>query len=521
MNHKEKIQQLLATKPGLKAQQIAAELGLEKARVATALYEFPVGEMVQDSTYRWWPRTRETPGETDRAAAAPHPFLSRLCRYYLDCLSRESGAGISIPSATEDVEYVSLAGLPFAHAPEPANQRAIRRIVQKVRRERGQLALYIGYAVRVRLVRTREQEETRLEPVLLYPIEEAAEDVMRPASGIPMFNLEVLKNLPAVDSGNIIDEAIALSEELGLANSDEDLPQWDEIVFRLQHRRPDWDWKEALNPYALSSDPCMAELSSPGIYNRAMLFAGTRSPFTYGLEMELRKLAQLDEEAVRDTALGLWLCGGNIETPIPEDRPILEVLPLNTEQRQAVVQGLGAPLTVVTGPPGTGKSQVVTSVLVNQAWHGGSVLFSSRNNHAVDVVESRVNALGPSPLLLRLGKDEHHAQLAQHLTATLAESSSPDDSKGYAWQKEAHEEMRGRYMAVQDQIAAVVALRNRVDELERAAEPARVLFSQDRFVEFRTFDADAVRSRLAALSAALDAARKRPSLPWSDWCGSP
>ncbi len=92
-----------------------------------------------------------------------------------------------------------------------------------------------------------------------------------------------------------------------------------------------------------------------------------------------------------------------METPPPEDHPLLEVVPLNAEQRQAVVQGLSAPLTVVTGPPGTGKSQVVLSLLVNAAWQGGSVLFSSKNNHAVDVVESRVNELGPVPLLLRLG----------------------------------------------------------------------------------------------------------------------
>lgn len=511
MSDKERIRQLLVEKPGLRAQQIATELGLEKSHVATALYGLN-NEIVQDSTYRWWPRTTQPTAAA--AATAAYPFLSRLCRYYLDCLSHESGTGISIPSAAEDAEYVSLPTLPFSPTPDASlNQRAVRRILQKVRRERGQLALYIGYAVRLRTVITRETSETRLEPVLLYPIDEAAEEDLRPVSGIPMFNLEVLKNLPAIDSGNIVDEAIQLSDELGLANTDEDLPQWDEIIFRLRHRRPEWDWKEHLNPYELSKEPRLSELTSPGIYNRAMLFAGTRSPFTYGLEIELRKLAQLDEAAVRDTALGLWLRAGDIETPLPQDRPILEVLALNTEQRQAVVQGLSAPLTVVTGPPGTGKSQVVTSLLVNQAWYGGNVLFSSRNNHAVDVVETRVNALGPSPLLLRLGKDEHHAQLAAHLTATLAESSSADDSTSYAWQKEAHEEMRARFAAVQQQIAAVVALRNRVDELERAAEPARVVFSCERFVGFRTLDANGIRSRIAALSLALDSARETAQPP--------
>ena len=514
MSPAKKIQQLLSDKPGLKTQQIATELGLDKSEVAAALYGSAKGEIVQDSSYRWWPAVRGT--RAKESPATRHKLLSQLCRYYLDCLSREGGSGFSIPAAAEDAEYVSLGELPFVrplavsvHAPS-ATDRAARRMVQKVRREPGQLALYVGYGVRVRTVHSRDQEETRLEPVLLYPIEETEDhsELLRPASGIPQFNLEVLKRLPSVDSGNLIDEAIQLSEELGLANSDDDVPQWDEIVFRLRHRRPDWDWKEELNPYTLSQGVRLAELSAPGIYNRAMLFAGARSPFTYGLEMELRKLAQCDEEAVRDTALGLWLRGGDTDAPATEDRPILEILPLNTEQRQAVVQGLGAPLTVVTGPPGTGKSQVVTSLLINQAWHGASVLFSSRNNHAVSVVESRVNDLGPAPLLLRLGKEEHHAQLARDLTATLAESSSADDATGYEWHEEEHARMRARYAAVQGQIAEVVSLRNQVDELERAAEPARTLFLGDAFAALRTVDCEAVRRRVGVLSAAIEAAKE-------------
>jgi hypothetical protein len=161
---------------------------------------------------------------------------------------------------------------------------------------------------------------------------------------------------------------------------------------------------------------------------------------------------------------------------------------------------------VVTGPPGTGKSQVVTSLLVNQSWHGGSVLFSSKNNHAVNVVETRVNDLGPSPLLLRLGKEEHHIRIAQQLTAGLAESSSADDAAGYTWKMEAHEETRAAFKAVQDQIASVVSLRNLVDELERTAEPARGLFRHDRFAGFRSLDAEGIRQRLKLLSTALEAA---------------
>jgi very-short-patch-repair endonuclease len=403
-----------------------------------------------------------------------------------------------------------------------ATDRALKKLVQKVRREQGQLTLYIGYAVRLRPLFVRNQDEMRIEPVLLYPIEERPDEPgapLRPSSGIPLFNMEVLKTLPAADSGNLIDEAIHLAEELGLANLEDELPDWDEIVLRLQRCRPEWDWREPLDPYGISNAVPLAELNVPGIYNRAVLFAGTRSPYTYGLEIELRKLMQLDEAAVRDTALGQWLRGENPDSAPAEDRPILEVLPLNTEQRQAVVQGLSAQLTVVTGPPGTGKSQVVTSLLANQAWLESSVLFSSKNNHAVDVVESRINDLGPYPLLLRLGKEEHHARVAQHLTSGLAESSSPDAAARYDWLKRAHQRDCDRFAAVQRQIAAVMALRNSVDEAERSAEPARALFGDQRFAAVRSGDLDGVRRRLPVLTGALDAARESSRTAMGRWLG--
>src|SRR5207344_1690826 len=113
------------------------------------------------------------------------------------------------------------------------------------------------------------------------------------------------------------------------------------------------------------------------------------SPYTQGLETELKSLSEATDEKLRDTALGRWL---SAEIPagtpsMPESDPLIEVLPMNTEQRTAIRAALTATHTVVTGPPGTGKSQVVTNMLVNAAWLGMKVLFASKNNKAVDVVE--------------------------------------------------------------------------------------------------------------------------------------
>lgn len=507
MSPVDEIRALLERSPGLKAQEIAGELGLDKAQVTTALHYSLANEVSQDNAYRWWLVRSASHQEAAAQPVGPRTFLRDLCRYYLACLSLESSTGISIPAA-DTGGYVPLRNLPFCPSGGLlSTDRTVKRQLQKVRRERGQLTLYVGYAVQVRAVRLRNEEETRLQPVLLYPIEEIPDPAtgqLRPTSGVPLFNLEVLRALPAVDSGSVIDEAIQLSEELGLANLEDDLPPWDEVILRLQRCRPDWEWQEDLNPYALSEGAPLHELA-PGIYNRALLFAGTRSPFTYGLEVELRKLAQMDQASLQPSALAGWLKAENLEAPLPEDQPILEIVPLNSEQRQAVLQGLSAPLTVVTGPPGTGKSQLVSSLLANMAWQGRSVLFASKNNHAVDVVESRVNELGPYPLLLRLGKEEHQLRIAQHLTSALAASASADDAVRYDWLARSHEEDRSRFLAVQEEIASVVALRNAADELEHASEPARSLFGQEGFSRMRTFDAEGARARLRVLDRALAA----------------
>lgn len=70
---------------------------------------------------------------------------------------------------------------------------------------------------------------------------------------------------------------------------------------------------------------------------------------------------------------------------------VLPFAPLNAAQERAVGAMLaGRPVTVVSGPPGCGKSQVVVSLLLNAWARGESVLFASNNNQAVKVVEDRL-----------------------------------------------------------------------------------------------------------------------------------
>src|SRR5690606_14576081 len=257
--------------------------------------------------------------------------------------------------------------------------------------------------VRLRQHRPARWEGFFVEPVLMWPV--LLPELNREAPSIdeqaPLLNAKFLRSVAMGDGMQLAEEAAQLSEELGLGVPVADLPEIDELVERLVRIRPDWDWQEEIEPSACRAAPSLAELSAPGIYNCAVIIPSERSPYTQGLETELKSLSDLPEEQLRGTVLGRWLAA---EAPVPtadapDSDPLIEVLPMNTEQRAAVRAALTASHTVVTGPPGTGKSQVVTNILVNAAWRGMKVLFASKNNKAVDVVEARVNGLGNRPVL--------------------------------------------------------------------------------------------------------------------------
>src|SRR5690606_5065927 len=88
--------------------------------------------------------------------------------------------------------------------------------------------------------------------------------------------------------------------------------------------------------------------------------------------------------------------------PLPDKRLLAEFALLNDEQRDAVRFALHHDLTVMTGPPGTGKSLTVRHVMAGMALEGRSVLFASRNHQAIEAVEPELNALvEPECLVLR------------------------------------------------------------------------------------------------------------------------
>lgn len=92
-----------------------------------------------------------------------------------------------------------------------------------------------------------------------------------------------------------------------------------------------------------------------------------------------------------------------------EEDKLVQVVPMDENQRRAVAAILNNRVSVVTGPPGCGKTQLILNLMANALLCGKRVLVASKNNKAVDNVKDRFADFDPLGCCQRFGTK---AQLA-------------------------------------------------------------------------------------------------------------
>lgn len=175
---------------------------------------------------------------------------------------------------------------------------------------------------------------------------------------------------------------------------------------------------EPLDVSALSEQSVMQALR-PGAHNAAVLLAtGAERSMTDALVQNLLDMSTRVRE-IPGTALGALLGDGDESTEDPAP-VVVAAGPCNESQELVVSSAMTRALTVATGPPGTGKSEVVTAVVTTCVAAGLSVLVASTNNEAVNVVAERCDDIAPG-LMMRTGNAEALEREAAKLEQLLGE----------------------------------------------------------------------------------------------------
>ncbi len=225
-----------------------------------------------------------------------------------------------------------------------------------------------------------------------------------------------------------------------------------------------WLWSAA-QATGLPVDAVASDRRSPGdrvvLVPEAALFV-VRDVFGAGLADSLRSWAARDLSGTalaalydsRDEGSGK---AGRRGAP---GGPVLSPLPLSQAQAEVVARVRDAPITVVSGPPGNGKSHTVVAAALEVVHRGGSVLVATQSPHAAEVL-ARLLERYPGPVPVLFGDAGRRESLAADLTAGLDEGASDDDLRADA------EAVRRAHDAVRDIRAGLTAA---LDLEDRAAE---------------------------------------------------
>lgn len=373
----------------------------------------------------------------------------RLCQYYAECVRLDQGTTIHGKDDDENKKFVCLSGsLGWPETTQPPELAVTipsgwSEFVQGAKKASH---LFLGAPLnRFKWRDTSSGDHVVfVSPVFLAPVEFEIEHTdlhLRLLGPIRINDGWLEKRLSNVDDRRVFLELCGLDLDESDQTGDEPFYRSFRPFCELLNRfYPDW-CREPLEVRRLTTGTSMRQLRQDGIYNRAALFLPGKWRYTERLHKELLDLAwrtpdeDLDRTALRHVfphktpqktrrpVLGRDTFPDTppVENPLTWHTPkanapglvtsleslayLASVEPMNDEQFLACRAGTEDDLSVVAGPPGTGKSRVVQAILGQAALAGRSALFASRNHQALEAVVPRLNALvEPAQVILRLSR---------------------------------------------------------------------------------------------------------------------
>jgi len=148
---------------------------------------------------------------------------------------------------------------------------------------------------------------------------------------------------------------------------------------------------EDIKPELLTNTQQFTKNAQVGVYNKSMIFSdnGKNQGFNVSLIKDLNDLKSKSD--INQTSLSLINEEVNNQNKIKFGKPLVLPFPVNDYQVGAIKSVFENRVSVVTGPPGTGKSQFIMNLLINLFLNNKTVLFVSHTNEAVDIVDREIN----------------------------------------------------------------------------------------------------------------------------------
>jgi superfamily I DNA and/or RNA helicase len=121
------------------------------------------------------------------------------------------------------------------------------------------------------------------------------------------------------------------------------------------------------------------------------------------------KITKVSKESV----LANYLSGASIKTRSINNTPIFP-FGFNLSQKKAVIAALENSISIIEGPPGTGKTQTILNIIANVVAKGKTVGVVSSNNSATSNVKEKLEKNGFGFITALLGNSSNKAEFFQN-----------------------------------------------------------------------------------------------------------
>lgn len=218
--------------------------------------------------------------------------------------------------------------------------------------------------------------------------------------------------------------------------------------------------------------------------NKAFLSLTAESIALSQIDSELKHLESLPESLLLNCFLS-GIITNNTVSSIPEEC-LIQINEMDPSQRKAVASALNNKISVITGPPGTGKTQMIMNLMINAMLNGKSVLIASKNNKAVDNIKDRFDLIDEHQYVLRFGaRSTIQNQLLPFLNSLCMTKSvgNADDSVSYEFRNKYQESCRiiernkGQLRNLAELKQRLESCQNRIKQLNQEKELIQKRFS--------------------------------------------
>ena len=346
-------------------------------------------------------------------------LLNKICSYWYDCIKNEDvlEKDISINVRSRAILY------PFDDDPFIFRKKDTRvkitdeKLNTFASAKTEGLEFFYGYPLL--FYRDQRADKDLVAPLFIIKIKfehDESGDYLSKDESHPICGIQALTKLGLrTEEIANINQSV---ENLFASNPNIDEEELATQVLEIIKKEADISISEDIKPSQLSNSKKLTKEMTAGLYNKSLIFAGETTVFNIHLVKDLLELKSRND--LEKTSLSFFSAPRSADVQ-SEVIPILP-FPSNEYQITAIQDIFKHSLSVITGPPGTGKSQFISNLIVNLFLAGKSVLFVSHTGEAVDVVNSRINDQFKN-LMLRTGKKELRQDLKGRFNELLAESS--------------------------------------------------------------------------------------------------